>query len=261
MHLFSFRKPAYRLVNLLALILLITGIFFEASGFSGIYIIIGSIAGWLVLTSIGVFRIQFNYFVKAINSVPVAEKLVAVSFDDGPHEQTEELLKLLGKYNAKATFFMIGRNATRYSDTVKKVFENGHQIGNHTLNHLKLFTGMKTSDVKKEIQETSLILNEITGEEPGIFRPPFGITNPRIALAIRSLQMQTVGWSIRSLDTVIDTADKIIVRINKRIKPGAIILLHDHTPYVLPVLEYILSEYTKKGYKFVTVEHLLESNK
>ncbi len=258
MHLSLFRKPAFKLVNISVLILIITGIFFETSGLPGIELIMCTIIVWLLLTTIGVFRIRTNYFIKAINYGRVSEKLIAITFDDGPHKHTEELLKVLEKYNAKATFFIIGRNARQYPDIVKQIFEKGHQLGNHTFNHSSSFPWKKTDAIKLEINEVAKTLNDITGISPTIFRPPFGITNPPIARALEDIEIQPVGWSVRSLDTVKSSAEKINKRISKRIKPGAIILLHDYTSFVVQVLEQILSEYTKKGYKFVTIEKLLK---
>ncbi len=160
---------------------------------------------------------------------------IQLSFDDGPHPTiTPQILRILKKYNQKALFFCIGKNIEKYPETAKQIVQEGHKIGNHSYSHAYTFDFFSVKKVQKELQKTNEIIEKITGTECTVFRPPYGVTNPNIAKAVKNLNMQAVGWSIRSLDTLGDK-ESIKNRI-KKAKPGDIILFHDtkeNTPEIL----------------------------
>ena len=164
---------------------------------------------------------------------------IHLTFDDGPDSSvTPEILKVLERHNKKATFFCIGEKIESYPEIIKKIIKNGHKIGNHSYSHSNFFDFFRTSKVIKELDKTNKLIKEISGKECTIFRPPYGVTNPNIAKAVKKLNMETVGWSIRSLDTVKDK--KTVLKRLKKAKPGDIILFHDTKVHTVEILEEFL---------------------
>lgn len=186
----------------------------------------------------------------------MSEKVIALTFDDGPDNNTSEILNLLQVYDARATFFCIGNKVAPHASNLKRMINSGHEIGCHSLKHRSFFPILFTSTIVSEIEETNRIIEEITGQKVHLFRPPFGVTNPRIVRAINITGMKLIGWSIRSYDTVSISKEKILNRVIRRIGPGKIVLLHDTSLDVLWVLEQLLKELKCDGYKFVTISEL-----
>lgn len=214
---------------------------------------------WLILTIIGSFNILLNYFLKAHSSnKSIKSNEIAITFDDGPHPKfTPKVLELLKKHNAKATFFLIGKNAKQYPEIVKKIIEDGHTIGNHTFNHSTNFGFLNTKQVIDELNQTDTIIASITNKKLHLFRPPFGVTNPSIAKAVKRTEHQVIGWNNRSLDTKLKQESKIFNRITRKLQKGDIILLHDTTQRTINVLEQLLQFTEKQNYTSVTVDRLL----
>lgn len=213
---------------------------------------------WLGFTVWGVFDIRLGYFVPVIYKKKTDSRKIAITFDDGPTEFTPKALNLLAKYNAKATFFCIGKQIKKYPDICRRVHSEKHQLGNHSYSHSNSFGFFSAEKVKEELQKTDLLIQEITGEKNHYFRPPFGVTNPHIAKAVKESGHQVIGWNIRSLDTVIEDENKILERINKKIKSGSIILLHDTSDKTIRVLEQLLVTLRRENYQTVTIGKLVE---
>lgn len=212
---------------------------------------------WLVFTSIGSFNIVLNYHLKAISYITTEEKIIALTFDDGPNPNyTEKVLDLLKKYDAKASFFCIGSNCELYPDILKRIDNENHCVGNHTYSHSNIFGFLSSNQVEKEIVKTETIIENIIGKKPTFFRPPFGVTNPSIKKAVEKLKIKTFGWNIRSLDTVLKEEKRVLKRILPKIKSGSILLLHDTQENILPVLEQLLIFLKEQNYKVVTLETL-----
>lgn len=213
---------------------------------------------WLFLTTIGSFNITWNYHIDAVNkNSSIPEKKIAITFDDGPNEiYTPQVLDLLKKYNATATFFCIGKHAEQHPIILKRIVSEGHLIGNHSYTHPNHFGFYNTQQVLGEIQKTNKLVEKITGKKMNYFRPPFGVTNPSIAKAINNTKHITFGWNIRSLDTVIKSEQKIINRITKKVPPGSILLLHDSHDRIIPVLEQLLLFLKQHNYQTISLEKL-----
>jgi peptidoglycan-N-acetylglucosamine deacetylase len=160
---------------------------------------------------------------------------VHLTFDDGPHpEITEKVLEILMKYNQKAIFFCTGKNIENNPQIIQHIISQGHEIGNHTYSHSVAYTFARTSKVILELQKTNRLIEDYTGKTCKLFRPPFGVTNPNIAKAVKKIGMNSIGWSIRSMDTINDK-DSVLKRL-RMAKPGDIVLLHDtkiQTPEIL----------------------------
>jgi peptidoglycan/xylan/chitin deacetylase (PgdA/CDA1 family) len=204
-------------------------------------------------------NIRWNFFVKSIHSGKTKEKKIALTFDDGPHpEFTLRVLEILERHNAKATFFCIGKNVQNYPEIIKKIIENGHTIGNHSFSHSDFidFNGKKTW--LKEIEKTDSEIQQITGFKPKLFRPPFGVTTPHLADALRKSGHISVGWNIRTYDTILKSPEKIVQKVLKNVKPGSIVLLHDCHENIIPILENLLPGLARKNFSFVTVNELID---
>ncbi|MDR3245649.1 MAG: polysaccharide deacetylase family protein [Prevotellaceae bacterium] len=197
----------------------------------------------------GIFDIRLSLFVPVANRLKTKENKVVLTFDDGPGNCSEKILSVLEKENVQATFFFIGKNAVNHAGIVKKVAQSGHSIGVHTQNHLFGFPFSGLKKVKREISESIVSIEKITGQKPTLFRPPFGVVNPVIAKSIRDLELTTIGWTIRSLDTKAKNGDRLLKRISGRLSAGAIILLHD-IPLTSEILQDLIAEIRKKGYEF-----------
>ncbi len=201
-----------------------------------------------------------NHIVVANRS---AGKYVALTFDDGPHpEYTDQILDILEQNGAKATFFIIGKNAEQYPDIVKKEFDAGHEIGNHTYSHPNM-TGITIEEAIKEIEKTQDIIFEITGERPKLFRSPGGYYYDELVGAIEGIDCRAVLWSWRqdTRDWKKPSVESIVKTVMSNLQDGDIILFHDYntkgspTPEALKILLPALKE---KGYSFVTVSELMK---
>ena len=212
---------------------------------------------WLGFLVWGSSTIQSGYFVKSFYKGPQTSQKIALTFDDGPHPMTLPVLELLDKYQAKATFFCIGKQIEKHPDIFQKTIEKGHTVGNHSYSHSNTFGFLSSTKVKKEIDQTDALIQKYTGKKPAFFRPPFGVTNLHIKKALNTTKHYTIGWNIRSFDTKIQSEEKILNRIKKRLKPGSIILLHDTSQRTVNVLEQLLIHLDREGYKIVTVDQLL----
>lgn len=214
---------------------------------------------WLALTVMGSFNIQRNYFLRAFHHRHgISDKKIAITFDDGPHPTiTPRVLDILDKYDAKATFFCIGKQMENYPYLAELIVESGHTIGQHSYSHSNGFGFFSAHKVLNEIKKYNKLTNSILGKRLLLFRPPFGVTNPAIAKAVKSAGLTVIGWRIRSLDTITKSTEKIFERIVKDLRPADIILLHDTNERCPVVLERLLQFTEEQTYRPVTVDHLL----
>lgn len=204
------------------------------------------------------FNSQWNIFIKSITKGPRNSNKVAITFDDGPNATiTPKVLEILDKQNAKATFFCIGKCAEKHPNIVREIKEAGHEVGNHSYSHSYTIDFKKTIPWIKEIRRTDNILQSQTSKQPIFFRPPYGVTTPHLARALKTTQHKCVGWSVRSFDTVLKTPERILNRITKQIHPGSIILLHDTVATSPSVLEQLLHYLSEKKLQAVTISELL----
>jgi|SRR5690554_2741494 len=227
------------------------------NGWSLIYFVIPLVL-WLSLVVSGSFFIRFNYHLNAILKVKTKEKVLAITFDDGPTKYTEKILNLLSKEEHKVTFFCVGSRIEEHPDLVRRMHLEGHLIGNHTYSHVQQMGFKSIRKIEEEIIKTDEIIKVHTGDHPSYFRPPFGVTNPNIMRAIRKTNHKVIGWNIRSLDTVIKDEYKVFLRIKKQLKPGSIILLHDTSEQSVHILERLLLCLNEMNYRSVTIDELIK---
>ena len=198
------------------------------------------ISAYIIILFFGVTQIQRNFFLTSLNHLK-DKKRVLLTFDDGPHpEFTPHILDILDQYQAKAIFFVIGNNAEKYPDLLKEIHRRGHIIGNHSYTHDTLFDLFSTKKMITDVEKSSTLLAGIIGEKPILFRPPFGITNPRVNRLVKQTGLASVGWSFRSYDTSKQTNKQIFKRLQQTIKGGDIILFHDNLQRTSSLLELVL---------------------
>ena len=217
------------------------------------------ITSWLFLTAFGSFNIRSNFFLTAKHhNYQVKEEVISLTFDDGPNKEfTPKVLSLLRKHNAKATFFLIGNQILDNQEIVSEILNEGHFIGNHTYKHTNNFGFLKTEEVISDLEKNNNLVEKLFQKKMKLFRPAFGVTNPRIAKAVQKLNFETIGWSVRSLDTTKDSEEKILSRITKNLKKGDVVLMHDTSDKSVKVLERLLLFMEQKKLKSVAIDQLL----
>ncbi|REC48319.1 polysaccharide deacetylase family protein [Chryseobacterium pennipullorum] len=209
----------------------------------------------------GSFDIGLEYFVNSITHRRTKTKEIALTFDDGPTEFTPQFLDLLKEHGVKATFFCIGKQIEQYPDTFQRIIAEGHTIGNHTLSHARSTGFLSTSKMIEEIEKCDEVIRNTGNITTDLYRPPFGVTNPNIAKAIKKTHKKSIGWNVRSLDTMIDDEKKIYRRITKSLKKGSIILLHDTSEKTYRVLVDLLVFLNDQKYSTFTVDSITNSKK
>jgi peptidoglycan/xylan/chitin deacetylase (PgdA/CDA1 family) len=210
-----------------------------------------------VVLVIGSFFISLNFHLKAYCGNPLeTKKIIALTFDDGPNENTLPVLDALKKWDVKATFFCIGKNIEKHPEILKRIIDEGHIVGNHSYSHSNFFDFYRKNRVIKEIRKTDALIESISGKKAQLFRPPYGVTNPSIRRALEVTRHKVIGWNIRSLDGILKNEKIIFARIKNRIAPGGIVLLHD-TSHTVNILERLMLYLGEKKYKVVSIEELL----
>ena len=209
----------------------------------------------------GSFDIELGYFVNSITHKRTKIKEVALTFDDGPTEFTPKFLDILKENQVKATFFCIGKQIEKYPETFKRIIEEGHTIGNHTLSHSNNTGFLSTSKMVEEIEKCDKIMLETGSIKTNLYRPPFGVTNPNIAKAIKKTRKKSIGWNVRSLDTVTEDEKKIYQKVTKGLKKGSIILLHDTSEKTYHVLVDLLVFLKDKNFSAFTVDSMIKNQK
>ncbi len=205
----------------------------------------------------------------AVLQVPVTEKVVALTFDDGPNPPyTAELLALLEERGVRASFFPKARNVEAFPEAAREVVRAGHEIGNHSYDHLPM-TSLSKADMQAEIVRSNQVLEEILGVQARLFRPPFGVQSLGVKLALRELGMVSVLASAHGSDWEEDDPERIAAAVLADIEPGVIVLLHDgHGDVADPHTQdsrsasvaatgIVIEKLREQGYRLVTVGELL----
>lgn len=220
-------------------------------------LVLGSllILSFLVYAS---YSIRSGIYLRSFCRKRTVEKIVALTFDDGPNPiQTPKVLQILKEWQVTACFFCIGRKIEGNEKLLQQIVAEGHLIGNHSFTHSGLFPLYRLSRMKKDLQTCQSELERVTSQPVTLFRPPFGVTNPTIAKAVRRLGYTSIGWNIRTLDTQQPSPEKVLNRIRKGLKPGSIILLHDRIPNSGQLVKQILDLLKEQGYSIVRLDELL----
>ncbi len=184
-------------------------------------------------------------------------RMVSLTFDAAwGNEDTGLLIEILGRYNVKATFFVVGGWVDKYPESVRQLHEAGHEVMNHSNDHAH-FTKLGAEAIKANINACSDKIEAATGVRPTLFRCPYGEYDDHVISTINSMGIKTIQWDVDSLDWKNISANEIIRRVTSKAAPGSIVLFHNaapNTPEALPtIIEYFLQE----GYEIAPVSELL----
>lgn len=193
-----------------------------------------------------------SYFISTENT----DKMIALTFDDGPGEHTVELLNGLEKLNAKASFFLLGKNIEKNADTVKEIHSGGHLIGSHTYSHKTLYNS-SFSEFEADLQKANELIECITGEDVMFFRPPHGHYTGR---QLNKIEQISVLWSNDPADWKHLDSDYVYEYLIKHAGDGKIFLLHDTKKTTVDGVLKAIAELTEQGFKFVRADELLCRN-
>ena len=184
-------------------------------------------------------------------------KVCALSFDAAwGNEDTQTLIDILGRYDVKATFFVVGEWVDKYPESVKALSDAGHEIMCHSNDHAH-FNTLSADQIAADINACCDKIEAVTGTRPTLFRPPFGEYDDHVVTTVRGMGMEIIQWDVDSLDWKDYDAPTITQRVTSKVGPGSIVLFHNaalHTPEALPsILEYLLQE----GYDVVPISQLI----
>ena len=188
-------------------------------------------------------------------TIDPSKPIIALSFDDGPSVYTVRILEALKKYNAKATFFMVGYNIETHKDEVKAVYEAGCEIGNHTTDHTSLKKG-KAAEIKARVYDNEDLINTIVPVGKVIVRPPYGDYNDTVKELIARPMF---NWSVDSLDWKTRNADSVVKQIQQDAKDGYIILMHDLYESTAEATERIIPWLIEQGYQVTCVSDMFKA--
>ncbi|MBF1038622.1 MAG: polysaccharide deacetylase family protein, partial [Candidatus Nanosynbacter sp.] len=178
-----------------------------------------------------------------------------LTFDDGPGPYTEKLLDILDKYDAKATFFLIGSKVSGQASVVRSIQARGHQLGNHSWSHPEL-PKLSVDQIAGEIDRTNEAIRQATGVKPSILRPPYGAVNGVVLEQLRLRNMSSILWSVDTRDWADRNSQIVCSRAVAGARPGAVILMHDIHQTSVNAVPCILSSLKQQGYSFVTIQRL-----
>lgn len=182
-------------------------------------------------------------------------KVIALTFDDGPGPYTAHLLDILDQYGAKATFFLIGSKVSGQASVVRSIHARGHQLGNHSWSHPEL-PKLSVDQIAGEIDRTNEAIRQATGVKPSILRPPYGAVNGVVLEQIRTRGMSSILWSVDTRDWADRNSQIVCSRAVAGAHPGAVILMHDIHQTSVNAVPCILSSLKQQGYSFVTIQRL-----
>ena len=183
-------------------------------------------------------------------------KVVALTFDDGPNPATtNQALDTLSKYGIKATFFVLGKNVSGNEEILKRMKSDGHVIGNHSWSH-PVLSKLSLDEAKKQITDTEDALTKVLGSSFKLMRPPYGAITDDIR---NSLDLSFIMWDVDSLDWKSKNEASILTEIQRQVKNGSIILMHDIHVETVNALPKVIDYLKEQGYEFVTVPEMLHS--
>ena len=194
-------------------------------------------------------------------------KQLALTYDDGPNDpHTFRLLEILARHNVRATFFLIGRYVRQRPDIAGELIQAGHVVGNHTFTH-PLLTFQSAVEVRKQLSDCRSALQDAIGEHSNFFRPPFGGRRPAVLDIARELGLEPVMWNVTGYDWNAPPAEVIERKVQKQIRGGDVILLHDggyrqmgaDRSQTVLATDHLIARYRPEGYEFVTVQQMIET--
>jgi peptidoglycan/xylan/chitin deacetylase (PgdA/CDA1 family) len=222
----------------------------------------GVVVAFLAVVAIGVKTPQLRFFGPYVCRGLGARRCVALTFDDGPDARsTPALLDLLRQQNVGAAFFCVGQRVAAQPELAARIVREGHLLENHSYTHNNATNIFTVARLRGELTRTQAAIEEATGVAPKLFRPPMGLSNPRIFRVARALGLTVIGWTARGLDTKLTEPEQIVARIVRKLQPSAIILLHDGNipaKRLLPTVKTLLDTLSALGYEVVRLDKMLQ---
>ena len=241
MHFFVMKSKTLKLLFLFILVMIMLSI--DVYGTTGAQVFFGSVDRKI-----------------PIYSVETTEKKIAISFDAAwGADKTEKIMEILKEHNCDATFFLVGFWVDKYPDLVKKIDENGFEIGTHSNTHPDM-AKLSIENIRLELETSKSKIEKITGKTVELFRAPFGSYNNNLLTIAEELGLYTIQWDVDSLDWKGGSGAQITSNIISKVKPGSIILCHNNSDHIIDALPGVLSSLKQRGYKFVGIDELIYKN-
>jgi peptidoglycan-N-acetylglucosamine deacetylase len=203
---------------------------------------------------------------RTFTGLPPGSPLLALTYDDGPNDPyTWRVMEVLRRHGVKATFFLIGQFVQQKPEIARALVAAGHAIGNHTWSHPDL-TFARSAEVRRQLNLTRQAIQDATGTDTVLFRPPFGARRPATLRIANALGFEPVMWNVTCYDWRAKSADAIIAHADRQIRGGDVILLHDgahvrmgaNRSRTVKATEGIISRCRNQGYEFVTIPEMME---
>ena len=221
-----------------------------------------TVAAFLIVMGLGVAFPQMRFFGPFVCRGVGSRQRVALTFDDGPDAcSTPALLELLREARVEAAFFCLGKRVAAHPELAARIVREGHLLENHSYAHSNATNFFTVARLKAELTQTQTAIQQATGIAPRLFRPPMGLSNPRVFRAAHALGLTVVGWTARGLDTRITEPPRIVRRIVRQLQPGAIILLHDGgipAERLVATVKLLLDTLRQRGYEVVRLDQMLK---
>jgi peptidoglycan/xylan/chitin deacetylase (PgdA/CDA1 family) len=220
-------------------------------------------AAFVLLAAFVVLRVHSPVWARLhVLGFNTGPRIMALTYDDGPDPvNTPAILELLDRYDAKATFFMVGRNAQQYPELAREVVDRGHAVGNHTWSHPHDVRTLSDTAFLLELQRGAQAVRAATGRSTTLFRPPRGRVDTRITALAAGQDFRTIMWHIAADKRALGTPQKMAAHVRRYAAPGAVILLHDgagpQRGRDIAATRLILDDLTSRGYRFVTLPELI----
>ncbi|MFU8831832.1 MAG: polysaccharide deacetylase family protein [Wenzhouxiangella sp.] len=230
-----------------------------------LWVIAALVVNHLLITGVGLWP-HGNWLGSNWTRLPASARArgeIALTIDDGPDPVvTPMVLDILDRYQVKASFFCIGKQALAHPDLCREIIRRGHEIENHSMNHFYRFSTMGIRGLRREVGEAQRVLTEITGHSPQFFRAPAGLRNLFLDPVLEGLGLQLSSWSVRGFDTSWTSPQRIKARMDGGLKAGAIVLMHDGNAaidrngqsMIEQVLPGLIETASRKDLKFVTLK-------
>jgi peptidoglycan/xylan/chitin deacetylase (PgdA/CDA1 family) len=208
-----------------------------------------------------------QWFGQTFTGLPPRSRQLALTYDDGPNDpHTLRLLEVLARHGVHATFFLIGRYVQQRPDLARELIQAGHVVGNHTFTH-PLLTFMGEAEIKQELTQCQSALQDAIGQPSNLFRPPFGGRRPAVLRAARQLGLGPIMWNVTGYDWNAPPAAAIESKVEKQIRGGDIILLHDgghkqmgaDRSQTVIATDHLIARYKTEARQFVTIPAMQHS--
>lgn len=225
------------------------------------WLLYSTLAGFLAAMGLGVAIPRLRFFGPYICRGDSGRRQVALTFDDGPDPRsTPALLEVLREHEVEAAFFAVGKKVEAEPKLANDILRDRHLLENHSYRHSSATAFYLGAKLTADVIRAQQVIETHTGTTPHFFRPPIGLSNPFIFRVAKTLGLKVIGWDIRGLDTRIADPAKVVRRIERGLRPGAIILLHDGDipiERLLATVKLLLARLRERGYEVVRLDRML----